>query len=58
MHANKTMVKEFEIEALACRQVGRILLNDVSACTSDAGEVADCVTATRVSSRARVALVK
>ncbi len=58
LRANKTMVKEFEIEALACRQVGRILLNDVSACTSDTGEIANCVAGARLSSRAPVAFVK
>ncbi|GMQ76777.1 MAG: hypothetical protein BMS9Abin01_2072 [Gammaproteobacteria bacterium] len=58
LRANKTAVKEFELTGLSCKQIGRILLNDVSACVSDAGDRDDCVTATRVSSRASVSLVK
>ena len=58
LRANKTMVKEFELVGLSCKGVGRILLNDIPACASDAGELSDCVTTTRVSSRASVAFVK
>lgn len=58
LRANKTMVKEFELAGLACRGVGRVLLNDVSACASEAGEMHDCVTRTRVSSRASTSFVK
>ena len=58
LRANKTMVKEFELADLTCREVGRILLNDVAACSSDSGDRDDCVTTTRVSSRASVAFVK
>jgi len=58
LRADKTMVKEFELAGLACERVGRILLNDVSACTSDAGEMDDCVAATRVSSRASASFIK
>jgi len=58
LRANKTMVKEFELAGLTCKGVGRILLNDIPACASDAGELGDCVTTTRVSSRASVAFVK
>jgi hypothetical protein len=58
LRADKTMVKEFELSDFSCRQVGRILLNDVPACVSDAGDLDDCVTMTRVSSRASVSLVK
>lgn len=58
LRANKTMVKEFELTGLACAGVGRMLLNDVSACASVAGELDDCVAATRVSSRSPVSFVK
>jgi hypothetical protein len=58
LRASKTMVKEFELVGLGCARVGRILLNDVSACTSEAGDSDDCVAATRVSSRAPVDFVK
>ncbi len=58
LHANKTMVKEFAIEALACSEVGRILLNDVSTCRSEVGDIDDCVATTRLSSRASVSFIK
>lgn len=58
LRARKTMVKEFELENLACARIGRVLLNDITACASDAGETGDCVAATRTSSRARAAFVK
>ena len=52
------MVKEFELTDLTCQGVGRVLLNDVTSCSSDAGNRDDCVSTTRVSSRASVSLVK
>lgn len=58
LRANKTMVKEFELTDLRCKQVGRILLNDVTACAFDTENRDDCVTTTRVSSRASVSFVK
>ena len=58
LRANKTTVKEFELTDLTCQGVGRILLNDVTSCSSDAGNRDDCVTTTRVSSRASAAFVK
>jgi hypothetical protein len=58
LRARKTMVKEFELADLTCKQVGRVLLNDVSQCASGAGDVDDCISATRVSSRGSVAFVK
>lgn len=58
LRANKTMVKEFELAGLACRGVGRVLLNDVSACVSGDGDMDDCVASTRVSSRASATFVK
>jgi hypothetical protein len=58
LRANKTMVKEFELSGLACRRVGRVLLNDISACASAAGDMDDCVATTRVSSRASASFVK
>jgi hypothetical protein len=58
LRARKTMVKEFELSDLPCKQVGRVLLNDVSQCASVAGERDDCVGEIRVSSRASVAFIK
>ena len=58
LRASKTMVKEFELADLSCAAVGRILLNDVTACASAVGELEDCVSGIRVSSRGAVAFVK
>jgi hypothetical protein len=58
LRANKTVVKEFELAGFDCGRVGRVLLNDVPACASDAGELDDCVASTRVSSRASASFVK
>ena len=54
LRMHKTMVKEFDIDGLACERFGRILLNDITACVSDASEPRDCVSATRTSSRAAI----
>ena len=58
LRADKTMVKEFQLSDFSCGQVGRILLNDVTSCSSEAGDRDDCVTTTRVSSRASASFVK
>lgn len=58
LRASKTMVKEFELIDLTCKQVGRILLNDVSQCEFVGGQSDDCIAATRVSSRGAVPFVK
>ena len=58
LRADKTMVKEFELAGLACRDVGRVLLNDVPACAAGAGDIDDCVGSTRVSSRAPASFEK
>ena len=58
LRASKTMVKEFELVDLPCARVGRILLNDVTRCASAAGELENCVAATRLSSRSAVPFVK
>jgi hypothetical protein len=58
LRARKTMVKEFELTDFSCKQIGRILLNDISRCTSAAGDMDDCISATRVSSRGSVEFLK
>ncbi len=56
--ADKTSVKLFDIEGLACEDIGRILVNDVFDCQADSGEVADCVSLIRPASRSNVSLTK
>lgn len=58
LRADKTMVKEFELVELACAGIGRVLLNDISACESMSGPIEDCVATARVSSRAPVSFIK
>jgi len=52
--AGKTRVKLFDVQALACTSVGRVLLNDLRAC--DGAEA--CLAATDTTSRAGVAFIK
>ena len=56
--ANKTSVKLFDIEEVACSDIGRILINDALDCHNTSGTVQDCVTLIKPSSRGNVALNK
>ncbi len=56
--ADKTSVKLFDIEGLACDNIGRILVNDVLDCQDESGDVSDCVGLIDASSRSDVALNK
>ncbi len=56
--AGKTSVKLFEISALSCTGISRILLNDVISCRDDAGEHEDCVERVSTSSRNEVSFFK
>jgi hypothetical protein len=56
--ADKTSVKLFDIEGLACNSVGRILVNDVLDCQDETGERQDCVALIEPASRSDVSLVK
>jgi hypothetical protein len=52
LRANKTTVKTFVIDGLACDAIDSLLLNDVLECRTAAGAVADCVD--RVDARTRL----
>lgn len=52
--ADKTMVKAFVAEGLACDDVGALLLNDVLSCSGDA----PCLEAVRVTGRAPLLFTK
>lgn len=58
MREGKTTVATFAILDRPCAQVGRLLINDVPVCKTDAGENVDCVAALKVSSRAGIELTK
>lgn len=58
MRDGKTTVATFAVLDRPCAQVGRLLVNDVPVCKTEAGEDADCVAALNVSSRAGIELSK
>ncbi len=58
LRAQKTSVKLFDLDALPCDRIGTVLLNDVLACNSASGPVADCVARIETASRASAQLVK
>lgn len=56
--AEKTVIKQFDLADLPCDGIGRVLLNDVTACEAANGPRDDCVGTIEVASRAPAALVK
>ena len=58
LRADKTSVKLFDIEGLACAGIARILINDVLDCRDAGGEHADCIDLVTSASRNDVPLVK
>lgn len=53
----KTRVARFVVSDLACPEVGRVLLNDISACKGQDMTPAICLAHTRVSSRIEAAFI-
>jgi hypothetical protein len=56
--AAKTSVKLFDIDGLACADIGRILINDAIDCADENGDVPNCVTLIEPSARGDVAFEK
>lgn len=54
----KTSLKVFDMDDLSCANVGRVLLNDVTACADDSGSRDDCLTVLSASTRAAVSFIK
>ena len=54
---NKIRAQQFDVKGLKCGDLGRLLLNDVKACTIPGVELADCLGLMRVSSRAGVPFI-
>lgn len=54
----KTSLKVFDVDGLGCEKIGRILLNDVTACAAADGGPADCLGLMTVRSRGTVPLIK
>ncbi|SDF42627.1 hypothetical protein SAMN05216241_10159 [Limimonas halophila] len=58
LRADKTTVKLFDIQGVACGDVGRILLNRVRDCQPAGDATVDCTALTATSSRTDAAFVK
>ncbi|MGE0253434.1 MAG: Tat pathway signal sequence domain protein [Alphaproteobacteria bacterium] len=56
--AGKTVVRLFDIAKLPCPRIGRVLLNDVLACSGPDGAGADCLAQIEPRSRAAAAFIK
>ncbi|WGF87550.1 Tat pathway signal sequence domain protein [Marinivivus vitaminiproducens] len=56
--AEKTIIKQFDLTGLPCDGIGRVLLNDITACETAAGPRQDCIGTVQVASRAPAPLVK
>jgi len=56
--ADKTSLKVFDMEGLACEAVGRVLLNDVMACADAAGARDDCLGLVAPAARGPVEFIK
>lgn len=55
--AGKTRVKQFDIKALTCGNIGRVLLNDVKRCKGKQLSPAVCLDAARPSSRIAIPFI-
>jgi len=58
LRGDKTTVITFPILNTPCEAVGRVLINDIPQCRSEAGGKLDCLSGLSVSIRARIELVK
>ena len=54
---DKIRAQQFDVNGLKCGDLGRILLNDVKACTIPGVDPADCLDLIRVRSRAEVPFI-
>ena len=58
LSAGKTSLKVFDVEGLACADVGRVLLNDVLTCTGDGSGLDGCMDMIVPASRTESPFVK
>ncbi len=58
LKAQKTTVKLFDIDAIACDRIGSFLINDVIACQADTGPAQDCLQRLTVSALTTAKLSK
>ena len=58
LKANKRAVKLFDLEGIACDEVGSFLINDVMECKAEAGPLDDCLQYITTSTLTNVQLTK
>lgn len=58
LSTGKTSLKVFDVDGLACTEVGRVLLNDVLTCTGDGGALDGCIDMIEPASRTDAPFVK
>jgi hypothetical protein len=56
--ADKTVVRLFDIQGLACDQIDRVLMNGVLACDTESGETPNCQAMAEPSSKATTGFFK
>jgi len=56
--AGKTSLKAFDVDGLACAEIGSVLLNDVMACADASGARDDCLALVTPSARGPVAFIE
>ena len=56
--AGKTSLKVFDMKALACERVGRLLLNTVMKCSDESGARDDCLASIATAARGPVPFIK
>ncbi|ODA68242.1 hypothetical protein A7A08_00059 [Methyloligella halotolerans] len=56
--ADKTSLKVFDIGDVTCDKVGQLLLNDVTACADENGEIDECIAKLDLKSRGDVEFTK
>lgn len=58
LRAGKTSVKLFDVSGVTCDKIGSVLLNDVTACADQSGEIQACVERVAPSSKAKATFYK
>ena len=58
LRTGKRTLKLFDIDGLACGDIGEVLVNDMLSCQAGGKPVADCIDLVTVSSRAEAKVVK
>ncbi len=56
--ADKTSLKVFDIGDVTCDKIGQVLLNDVTACADQEGEIDECIAKLDLTSRGEVDFTK